>query len=104
MIQAVQATGAVLSHESRQQHEQTHVMLGQLMQRMETSFGRQDSSEDLHQRWKLQKKRERDEKKEEQRQLQLFQVGIQPEEGDEFLGRGAGEGQQRGTDGAAPGP
>ena len=86
VIQAVQATGAVLSHESRQQHEQTHRMLGQLMQRMDTSWGAQDSSEDLHRRYKLQKKRERDEKKEEQKELQLFQVGIQPEQGDEFLG------------------
>ena len=86
VIQAVQATGAVLSHESRQQHEQTHRMLGQLMQRMDTSWGAQDSSEDLQQRYKLQKKRERDEKKEEQKQLQLFQVGIQPEQSDEFLG------------------
>ena len=52
------------------------------MQRMDTSWGR----EDLLRRSKLQKKRERDEKKEEQKQLQLFQVGIQPEQGDEFLG------------------
>ena len=81
----MQATGAVLSHESRQQHEQTHRMLGQLMKRMDTSFGAQDSSEDLHQRWKLQKKRERDQQKADQKQLQLFQVGIQPEQNDEFL-------------------
>ena len=71
---------------SRENHAETNRKIDLLLHRMDTSWGAQDSSEDLLRRSKLQKKRERDQDREEQKRLQLFQVGIQPEQGDEFLG------------------